>query len=56
MANYDVAYKILMKREFSNNPDYFVHKNKGEEFITIAGLYRKWHPDAIDWLFIDRII
>ena len=56
MANYDVAYKILMKREFDNNPDYFVHKNKGEEFITVAGLYRKWHPNAIDWEFIDRVI
>ena len=56
MANYDISYKILMKREFYNNPDYFVHKNKGESMLTVAGLYQKWNPKAVDWSFIERVI
>lgn len=56
MADIKPAYKILMQREFSNNPDNFVHKNKGEDFLTVAGLYRKWHQKAIDWDFVDRVI
>ena len=56
MANYDISYKILMKREFNNNPDYFIHKNKGESMLTVAGLYQKWNPKAVDWSFIERVI
>jgi len=56
MADYIHAYKILMGREFSNNPDKFIHKNKGEDSLTVAGIYRKWHPKTLDWDFVDRVI
>ena len=56
MSNFETAYKILMQREFSNNPDLFVHKNKKENGLTIAGLYQKWNPKTIDWDFVERVI
>lgn len=56
MANFETAYKILMQREFNNNPDYFLHQNKEEKGLTIAGLYQKWNPKTIDWGFIERVL
>lgn len=56
MADINIAYKLLMQREFSNNKDLFVHQNSGEGYLTIAGLYRKYNQDAIEWEFVDRVI
>jgi hypothetical protein len=55
MADYTLAYKYMIKDEFSN-PQNFLHKNEGESDITLSGLYRKWYPRAISWEFVDRVI
>lgn len=56
MAIFETAYKLLMQREFSNNSDYFLHQNKAENGLTIAGLYQKWNPKTIDWDFVERVL
>lgn len=55
MADYSESYRYMARDEF-NSPDTFLHKNKGEKGLTIGGLYQKWHPKAVDWDFISRIV
>lgn len=55
MSQFNEGYLILTKAEFSNKPEKFLHKNKTENFLTIGGIYRKFHKTAIDWAFVDNI-
>jgi len=55
MADYDIAYKLLIKAEYHNDPNQFLHLNKSETGFTLGGVYQKWHKQAIDWDFISRI-
>ena len=56
MANFKDAYNLLIDKEYSSRPDRFLHHNRTEETITLGGVYRKVHPNAIDWEFVDKII
>jgi len=55
MPSFEEAYKLLVKAEYSNNPNNFLHINKEEDGFTLGGIYSKWHPKAIDWSFITRV-
>lgn len=49
MANFDIAYKKLVKHEggYVNDP-----KDNGGE--TYKGISRKFHPDSTLWVYIDE--
>ncbi len=55
MAQFNKAYSILTQAEFSNRPEKFLHKNKKEKFLTIGGVYERFHPTAISWEFVHSI-
>lgn len=55
MAEYKEAYKLLIKAEYSNNPSQFLHINKEETGFTLGGIYQRWHKQAIDWDFVQRV-
>jgi len=55
MADFSMAYRLLIKAEYSQDPEKFLHFNKGEDGFTLGGLYSKWHKEEIDWDFIDRV-
>ena len=56
MANFKDSYKILEQVEFSKNPSSFLHQNKTEEHMTLGGIYRKYHQEAMDWDFVDKVL
>lgn len=56
MANLDKSLKLLFQVEFSNLPNKFLHKNKGENGYTLGGIYQKANPSSIDWNFIEDIV
>jgi len=56
MADFKEAYKHIIKAEFSNKPESFLHINKNETGFTIGGVYERWNHKAIDWTFIDRVM
>lgn len=51
MADYEKAFEILMKLEFSN-PSNFLHKNKTERDYTVAGIYKYAHPKWLGWFIV----
>lgn len=56
MDSLDFALTKLYKVEFDNLPQRFLHKNKTEDYLTIAGIAEKWHKHSIDWEFIKSIL
>jgi lysozyme family protein len=56
MANFAEAYKILMDVEFNSRADKFLHKNRGEQFWTLGGVYEKYYPTLVDWDYIQRVV
>ena len=56
MAEFKEAYKNIIKAEFSNRPELFLHINKHEDGYTLGGIYQKYNPKAIEWTFIDRVV
>lgn len=56
MAQFNEAYKILTKAEFSNKESKFVHRNENENGLTVGGVYQKAHPNVLDWDFIYAIV
>jgi len=55
MADINKALPLLFEVEFNNNPEKFLHKNRGEDGFTLGGVYQKSNPYKIDWNFIDKI-
>ena len=51
MADFALAFEILMRLEFSNSSNY-LHKNKTERDYTIAGIYKYAHPDWLGWFIV----
>lgn len=56
MAQFNKAFTLLTTAEFSNNPKKFLHRNASEKHLTLGGIYRKYHKNAIDWVFVDEIV
>ncbi len=56
MSNFENAYKVLLQVEFGNNPSKFLHHNSTEESITLGGIYKQANPNAIDWIFVEKIM
>lgn len=56
MASLDKSLKLLFQVEFSNMPNKFLHKNKGEDGYTLGGIYQKYNKDNIDWNFIEDLL
>ena len=56
MANFSVAYLLLSKVEFGDNPQKFLHVNQGEDGWTIGGIYQLYNKDVIDWKFIREVL
>lgn len=48
MANFNEAFKILMRLEFSF-PENALHKNPTEKELTFMGIYQKAHPSWKGW-------
>ena len=48
MANFNEAFKILMRLEFSF-PEKAMHKNPTEKEWTFMGIYQKYHPSWKGW-------
>ena len=48
MANFNEAFKILMRLEFSF-PENALHKNPTEKAWTFMGIYQKAHPSWKGW-------
>lgn len=48
MANFNEAFKILMRLEFSF-PENALHKNPTEKEWTFMGIYQKTHPSWKGW-------
>lgn len=44
--------KLLFQVEFSSNPVKFLHQNKGEDGLTLGGVYEKYNKDNIDWKYV----
>jgi len=51
MANIKPAFEILQKLEY-NNPSNFLHKNKGEDGLTVGGIYQVAHPHWYGWSIV----
>ena len=56
MANFSVAYLILSRVEFGDNPEKFLHTNPGEQGWTIGGIYELYNKEVIDWKFIRDVL
>lgn len=56
MADFNESYRLLTQAEFSNKPEKFLHQNPNEEFVTLGGVYQKWHQLAVDWNFVHDVI
>jgi len=51
MADFNKAFEILMKLEFSNSSNY-LHKNSTERDYTVAGIYKYAHPKWLGWFIV----
>ena len=49
------AYNKLKILEFGDNPKKFLHQNQNEKFLTLGGVYEKYHKN-IDWEFVHKIL
>lgn len=56
MAQFKKSYKILNDAEFGSNPEKFLHQNPTEDFVTLGGIYEKYHRLKIDWNFVHKIL
>ena len=56
MARYAEAFKRLIDAEYPDGEEDFLHKNSGENGLTVGGVYQSANPESFNWDFIESIL
>lgn len=56
MADFKKSMKLLFEAEFSNQKEKFLHQNKGEEGLTLGGVYEKYNRVNINWEYVRGVL
>lgn len=56
MTKFETSYEILQQAEYDKDPSQFLHRNEGEDGLTVGGVYQKYFPYDISWDMLNALI